>query len=108
MRGVSVLGIGETKVGKLPQRSLKDLILDAGAKAITDAGIEKDRIQALYMGNFNSSHFCQQSHIGPLASEVLGLGSIPTMRTEGACAHAYLASDEASYITIALSRSAET
>jgi len=91
MRGVSVLGIGETKMGKLPHRSLRDLILDAGTKTIADAGIEKDRIQALYMGNFNSSHFCQQSHIGPLASEVLGLGSIPTMRTEGACASGSIA-----------------
>ncbi|HTZ38693.1 MAG TPA: thiolase domain-containing protein [Syntrophales bacterium] len=91
MRCVSVLGIGETKMGKLPDRTLRDLILDAGTKAIADAGIEKDRIQALYMGNFNSSHFCRQSHIGPLASEVLGLGNIPTMRTEGACASGSIA-----------------
>jgi len=91
MRGVSVLGIGETKMGKLPDRTLRDLILDAGTKAIADAGIEKDQIQALYMGNFNSSHFCRQSHIGPLASEVLGLGNIPTMRTEGACASGSIA-----------------
>ncbi len=91
MRSVSVLGIGETKMGKLADRSLHDLIREAGNKAIADAGIEKEKIQALYMGNFNSSYLCLQSHIGPLASEVLGLGTIPTLRTEGACASGSLA-----------------
>ena len=91
MRSVSVLGIGETKMGKHPDRSLRDLIKEAGTKAIEDAGIEKERIQALYMSNFNGSYLCYQSHMGPLASEVLGLGNIPTVRTEGACASGSLA-----------------
>ncbi|MFT9497556.1 thiolase domain-containing protein [Anaerosolibacter sp.] len=91
MRSVSVIGIGETKMGILPDRNVKDLIQEAGAKAIQDAGIEKERIQALYMGNFNSSYWCIQSHMGPLASETLGLGNIPTLRTEGACASGSLA-----------------
>ena len=91
MRSVSVIGIGETKMGKLPDRSLRDLIREAGSKAIQDAGIEKERIQALYIGNFNSAYLCCQSHIGPMASEVLELGNIPTLRTEGACASGSLA-----------------
>ena len=44
MRSVSVLGIGETKFGKLPDRSLRDLISEAGNKAIADAGIDKGAI----------------------------------------------------------------
>ena len=91
MRKVAVIGIGETKMGKLPDKSLRELILEAGTRALSDAGIEKQGIQALYMGNFNSSYFCNQSHIGPLASEVLGLGNIPTIRTEGACASGSIA-----------------
>lgn len=91
MRSVSVIGIGETKMGKFPEKSLRELIAEAGNKAIADAGIEKDRIQALYMGNYNSSYWCLQSHIGPLAVEVLNLGNIPTLRTEGACATGSLA-----------------
>jgi acetyl-CoA C-acetyltransferase len=91
MRSVSVIGIGETKMGKLPDRSLRSLIAEAGEKAITDAGIEKNRIEALYLGNFNSQFMCHQGHMGPLASEVLGLGHIPTVRTEGACASGSLA-----------------
>jgi len=91
MRSVSVLGIGETKMGKLPDKSLRDLIKEAGTKALADAGIEKDQIQALYLGNFNGQYLCYQGHMGPLASETLGLGEIPTVRTEGACASGSLA-----------------
>ena len=91
MRKVCVIGIGETRMGRLPDRSLRDLIDEAGHKAIADAGIEKSDIGALYMGNFNASYLCGQGHMGALASEVLGLGSIPTVRTEGACASGSLA-----------------
>ena len=91
MRSVSIIGIGETKMGRLPDRTLHDLIREAGNKAIEDAGIEKSQIDALCMGNFNSSYLCGQGHMGPLASEALGLGDIPTVRTEGACASGSLA-----------------
>jgi acetyl-CoA C-acetyltransferase len=91
MRSVSVIGIGETKMGKLPNMSLKDLIREAGNKAIEDAGIEKESIQALYLGNFNGAYWSLQSHMGALAAETLGLDSIPTVRTEGACASGSLA-----------------
>jgi len=91
MRSVSVLGIGETKFGKLPDRSLRDLISEAGNKAIDDAGIERGAINALYLGNFNGQYLTGQGHMGPLASEVLGLGDVPTLRTEGACASGSLA-----------------
>lgn len=91
MRSVSVIGIGETKMGRLPDKSFRDLICEAGNQAISDAGIPKENIQALFIGNFNGSYLGFQSHLGPLASEVLGLGYIPTLRTEGACASATLA-----------------
>lgn len=91
MRSVSVIGIGETKMGRLPQFSLRELIREAGSKAIADAGIGKERIQAVYVGNFNGAYLCCQNHYGPLVSEVLELGNIPTVRTEGACASGGLA-----------------
>ncbi|HEY5512011.1 MAG TPA: thiolase domain-containing protein [Geomonas sp.] len=91
MRSVSVIGIGETRIGRFPERSLRDLILEAGGKAIADAGIGRDGVQALFMSNFNAQFFTGQGHLGPLASEVLGLGSIPALRVEGACASGSLA-----------------
>lgn len=100
MRGVTVIGIGETKMGRLSDRSLRELIREAGEKAIADAGVEKEWIEALYMGNFNAQYLCLQGHTGPLASEVLGLGTIPTVRTEGACASGGLAFRQA-FIAVA-------
>ena len=91
MRSVSVIGIGETKLGKLPDRTLRDLIAEAGGKAIADAGIEKSMIQAAYIGNFNAGTLCGQSHLGPLVTEVLGLPNIPAVRVEGACGSGGLA-----------------
>lgn len=91
MRNVSVIGIGETKMGKYPDRSLADMIRTAGGGAIADAGIAKEQIQAVYVGNFNSSYLCGQSHIGPMVLETLELGNIPAVRTEGACASGSLA-----------------
>jgi acetyl-CoA C-acetyltransferase len=91
MRSVSVIGIGETKMGRFPERSIKDLILEAGEKAINDSGISREKVEALYMSNFNAQFLCGQGHIGPLATEVLGLGTIPATRVEGACASGSLA-----------------
>jgi len=91
MRSVSVIGIGETKMGRFSERSLRDLILEAGEAAVQDAGIERSEIQALFMSNFNAQYLCGQGHIGPLAAEVLGLGNAPTLRMEGACASGSLA-----------------
>lgn len=91
MRSVSVIGIGETRIGRFPERSLRDLILEAGEKSIADAAIERGNIEALFMSNYNAQFFCGQGHIGPLASEVLGLGHIPALRVEGACASGSLA-----------------
>lgn len=91
MRSISVIGIGETRFGRLKEYSLRQMIEEAGTKAISDAGIEKEKIDALYIGNFNSSFFCGQSHMGPMAAEILKLGTISTMRTEGACASGSLA-----------------
>jgi acetyl-CoA C-acetyltransferase len=91
MRSVSVVGIGETKFGRFPEKSLRDLILEAGTKAIADAGIGRENVEALFMSNFSAQPFCGQGHMGPLAAEVLGLGNIPTIRIEGACASGSLA-----------------
>lgn len=91
MRSVAIIGIGETRFGKLPDRSMRDLIAEAGNKAIADAGIEKERIESLYVGNYNGQYLCHQGHIAPMASEVLGLGYIPALRCEGACASGSLA-----------------
>ena len=91
MRSVSVLGIGETKMGRYPDRSIREMIAQAGGDALADAGVEAGDIQAAYVGNFVGQPLAGQGHMGALVSEVLGLGTVPTIRTEGACASGGLA-----------------
>ena len=78
-------------MGRFPDASLRHMIREAGSKAIQDAGIDKSQIQCVYVGNFNSSYLCGQSHLGAMVTETLGLGAIPAMRLEGACASGALA-----------------
>ena len=88
---VVVAGIGETPMGKYPDRGVHDMIKHAGNAAIDEAGIDRELISAAYIGNFNGQQLTGQGHIGPLAMEALDLSHVPTLRVEGACASGGLA-----------------
>jgi acetyl-CoA C-acetyltransferase len=47
MRDVAVIGVGLTKFGELWDKSFRQLIAEAGSKAILDAKIEGKDIDAL-------------------------------------------------------------
>jgi acetyl-CoA acetyltransferase len=52
LRGsVAIVGIGDTEVGKLPQRGSRELCVDAARRALADAGIDKDGIDGLITSN---------------------------------------------------------
>ena len=93
MRDVAVIGVGLTKFGELWDRSFRQLIAEAGSKAILDAGIEGKDIDALYIGSMSSGRFVDQEHVGALVAEVSGFSHlhIPATRVEGACASGGLA-----------------
>ena len=88
---VVVAGIGETPMGKYPDRGVHEMIKHAGNEAIDEAGIDRELISAAYIGNFNGQQLTGQGHIGPLAMEALGLSHVPALRVEGACASGGLA-----------------
>jgi acetyl-CoA C-acetyltransferase len=87
---VYILGAGRTdfkrnlrKEGK----ALRDVIKEAGQKALTDAKIDPGEIQAAAVGNFNAGQFTKQLHLGAFIPEIdEKLHGIPTMHTEAACA----------------------
>lgn len=88
---VAIIGIGMTKFGELWDYSYRDLITEAGIKAITDAGIEGEDIQELYVGSMSPGLFAGQEHIGALVADYSGLSGIPATRVEAACASGGLA-----------------
>jgi len=86
MRGVSIIGIGTTPFGILERKSLKEIATLACSAAIKDAGVEKNVIEAFYLGNFISGILLGQETIAPLVANSLGLSKdIPCTKVEGAC-----------------------
>lgn len=81
---VYVHGIGMTQFGKLENRTLKDLLLDASIEALHDAG--DPRVDAVFVGNFMGGSIYNQEILGAIIANDLGLGYIPTAKVEGACA----------------------
>ncbi len=95
MRGVSIIGVGKTKFGVFPDRSLKSLIAEASKKALLDAKVDASMIQAFYLGNFAATGFNNQNHVAAYAATAIGLPNIPCTRTEAACASSGAALREA-------------
>ncbi len=87
---VAVIGIGTTEFGENWDKNLRQLAIEAGTKAILDAGIRGRDLDAIYLGNMSAGRFVGQEHVAALVSGELGL-SIPSMRVEGACASGGLA-----------------
>jgi acetyl-CoA C-acetyltransferase len=87
---VYILGGGRTDFKrnmKKEGKTIRDLITEAGRKAISDAKIDPAEIQAAAVGNFNAGQFTKQLHLGGFIPEVdPKLHGIPTMHTEAACA----------------------
>ena len=50
MRDVAIIGVSQTKFGELWDSSFRDLIAEAGVKAVMDAEVEGDDIEAMYVG----------------------------------------------------------
>lgn len=82
MREVSIIGIGQTQVGELWERSLRDLAVDAMKAALKDAHLE--RVDALYVGNMLSGECVAQQHLGALIADWGGLGHIEAVKVEAA------------------------
>lgn len=91
MRRVAIIGVGMTPFGEHWEQGFRDLVVDAGIKAITDAGISGDRIDAGFIGTMASGRLIGQEHIGGLIADYMGLTPIPITRVEGACASGGLA-----------------
>lgn len=87
---VSVLGVGTSCFGRLPDQRVEVLASEAVREALTDAGVDLAALDAVFVG----------SVFGPpgLASRIvglLGLGGVPVLKLEAACASGTAAFHEA-------------
>jgi acetyl-CoA C-acetyltransferase len=89
MRDVYIIGCGMTKFGEIWESSFRDLFVEAGLKAIKDAGV--DHLDSMYVGTMTSGLFVGQEHVGALMADYLGMAPIPAVRVESACCSGGLA-----------------
>ena len=82
-----IAGVGMTDFGKFPDRGLKSLAGEAIRAALNDAGLQPHDVQAAYMGNAAAPLITGQAMIaGQVILRSLGIGRIPVINVENACA----------------------
>ncbi|MEA4825581.1 MAG: thiolase domain-containing protein [Clostridium sp.] len=93
---VSIIGTSHSKFGKLEDKTIYDLILDAGRAALADANLTGKDIDAVFFTNYNATDFNNQSHLGPYMVEIdPALRFKPCIRVEAACSSGSLGVYEA-------------
>lgn len=96
---VAIIGVGHTEFGELWDKSWIELVEAAGLKALEDAGINKKRIDKLFLGNMSLGMFGDQEHsASKVFSEIFESGAgydIIGKRIEGACSSGGLALETA-------------
>ena len=91
-----VAGVGMTKFGKHLDRTLKGLAGEAIQAALADAGLDCSALQAAWMGNAAAGVVTGQEMIrGQVALRALGIGRIPVVNVENACASSSTAFQQA-------------
>lgn len=75
---VAIIGMGCSKFGELWDKSVDDIIIEAGFEAFQDAGVEPKDIQAAYVGTVTN-------YTGMAVTRALKLQYIPVTRVENEC-----------------------
>ena len=89
MMDVYLVGVGMTKFGRLPEKSVKDIAAGAVGAALTDAGIGAEAIEAAYFANATQGALEGQYMIpGQVALREMGIEGVPVVNVENACASA--------------------
>ncbi len=91
MRSVAILGIGQTAIGELWEKSIREIAVEAVRKAMADAG--REIVDGLFVGNMMSGSANGQNALGPLIADWASVhreaGSntlVEAVKVEAACA----------------------
>lgn len=91
-----IAGVGMTQFGKHLDRGLKSLTTEAIIQALKDAGLEAKDLEAAYMANAAAGVIVGQVCVpGEVALRDIGIGHIPVINIENACASASTAFNQA-------------
>lgn len=91
-----IAGVGMTSFGKHQDRTLKSLTQEAVGIALKDAGLEARELEAAYFGTAATAVTVGQVMVpGQVALREMGIGRIPVINVENACASAATAFQQA-------------
>lgn len=87
MHTVKIIGGSVTRFGRHRDRNLKSLAAEAIEGALRDAGITKEMLQGAWVGNAAQGVLeGQESVRGQVVLRAMGIGGIPVVNVENACA----------------------
>lgn len=97
-----IAGVGMTTFGRHLDRGLKSIGAEAVEAALADAGIAASALQAAYVGNAAAGVITGQESIrGQVILRGMGIGGIPVVNVENACASASTALHQAAAMVTA-------
>ena len=87
MIDVAVIGVGQTRYGMFPERTLKDLFYEASREALDDVdkGLDPNDIDEAFVGTLSTGG-AQLGNFAPLMMEAAGMVGVGARHVENACA----------------------
>jgi acetyl-CoA acetyltransferase len=87
MENVYVVGVGMTPFGRMLDKDIKAMTKEAVNAALADAGLDATALEAAYFANASQGHMEKQHMVrGQIALRSMGIGQIPVVNVENACA----------------------
>lgn len=84
---IKIIGGAMTRFGRHSNSNLKTLVAEAVNGALKDAGISKDQLGGVWVGNASQGILQGQESIrGQVVMRAMGIGGIPVINVENACA----------------------
>ncbi len=93
---IYLIGVGMTPFGKMLDRSVKSLVAQAVGEALEDAGAKSSDLQIAYYANTSQGVMDGQHLVrGQVALRAMGIGGLPVVNVENACASSSTALQQA-------------
>ena len=85
MNDIYLIGVGQTPVTKKPVDTVAHQGAAAISAALADAGMDRNEVGALYVGNMLSGMLSNQQLLAPMIANTAGLDHVEAATVESAC-----------------------
>ncbi len=81
-----IVGIGQVPVSRGAGETPVNLAVEAINQALDSSGLDRDVVEALFVGNMMSGMLSHQAQLGPIVADHLGLEGVEALAIDAACA----------------------